>query len=77
MSHTDPNFGRSFERGLIWDELLDLELQEFDGEMRHPSEAAHSFVSNARTEAPRGEIPQRRESEGARPAWWRLDRFFR
>ena len=76
-SHADPNFGRSFEKGLIWDELLDLELQEFEEEMRCQSEAAHSFVSDARTTVKAsGEMSQHRGSEGAHPAWWRLDRFF-
>ena len=76
-SHADPNFGRSFEKGLIWDELLDLELQEFEEEMRCQSEAAHSHVPNAGTTAPRSEIPQQPQGHGASSPWWRLNKLFR
>ena len=77
-SHADPNFGRSFEKGLIWDELLDLELQEFEEEMRCQSEAAHSPVPDGRTPTQAcGEIPQQLRGHGAPSPWWRLNKLFR
>ena len=36
FSHGDPNLGRSIEERIIWRELLDLELQEFDEQIRTP-----------------------------------------
>ncbi len=76
-SHADPNFGRSFEKGLIWDELLDLELQEFEEEIRCQAELAHSHVPNAGTAAPHGEIPQQPQRQASPSPWWHLNKLFR
>ena len=76
-SHGNPNLGRSIEERIIWRELLDLELQEFDEQIERLSEGAHHLVSDARTPAQdRGEIPQQPQGHGAPSPWWRLDKLF-
>ena len=75
----DPTLGKSVEERIIWRELLDLELQEFDEQIERLSEVGHSLIPDVGTVThPCGEIqkqlPQR---ENAPTPWWRLDRFFR
>ena len=74
----DPNLGKSIEERIIWRELLDLELQEFDEQIERLSEVGHSLVPDVGTVThARGEIPQQPQREVAPSQWWRLDRFFR
>ena len=40
----DPNLGKSIEERIIWRELLDLELQEFDEQIERLSEVGHSLI---------------------------------
>jgi hypothetical protein len=43
FAHGDPNLGKSIEERIIWRELLDLELQDFDEQIEHLSEAAQNL----------------------------------
>lgn len=76
ISHADPNFGRSFERGLIWDELLDLELQEFNEKMMHLSKIPHRLTHDILMKSGGGPQQQPR-GQTAPSGWRRLSRFFR
>ena len=37
----DPTLGKAIEKRIVWRELLDLELQEFDEQIERLSEVAH------------------------------------
>jgi hypothetical protein len=77
ISHGDPNLGRSIEERIIWRELLDLELQDFDEEIERLSEVAHNRVTDAGTVTHAcDEIEQSQRPVGPSP-WWRLNRLFR
>ena len=39
----DPTLGKAFEKRIVWRELLDLELQDFDEQIERLSEVAHSL----------------------------------
>ena len=75
----DPNLGKSIEERIIWRELLDLELQEFDEQIERLSEVAHRPVTDVgRVTYACGEIPQQQPRREVAPSpWWRLARFFR
>ena len=47
ISHGDPNLGRPIEKRIIWRELLDLELQEFDEQIERLSEVADTLAPHA------------------------------
>ena len=53
----DPNLGKAIEKRIIWRELLDLELQEFDQEIERLSEVVHSLVPGAGTGTQAGADP--------------------
>ena len=74
-----PNLGKSMEERIIWRELLDLELQEFDEQIERLSAVAHRPVTDVgRVAYACGEIPQQRPRREVAPSpWWRLARFFR
>jgi hypothetical protein len=42
----DPNLGKGMEERIIWRELLDLELQEFDKELERFSNVTHGLVAD-------------------------------
>jgi hypothetical protein len=42
-SSGDPILGKAIEKRLVWRELLDLELQDFDEQIEHLSEIAHNL----------------------------------
>ena len=75
----DPNLGKGMEERIIWRELLDLELQEFDEQIERLSEVAHRTVPDVgRVTYACGEIPQAQPRRKVAPSrWWRLTRFFR
>ena len=54
----NPTAGKAIETRIIWRELLDLELQEFDEEIERRSEVAHCRVRDGETVA---------QAEGAGP----------
>jgi hypothetical protein len=88
----DPTLGKAIETRIIWRELLDLELQEFDDEIERRSEVALGLVPEGRTVAHAdggrpssptgssrlfwGEIPQHPQRDKPPSLWWRLSRFF-
>ncbi len=69
ISHGDPHLGKPIEERIIWRELLDLELQEFDEEIERRSEAAHSLVADVGTATQAGGETQQ-QPELAAPSWW-------
>jgi hypothetical protein len=89
----NPTAGKAIETRIIWRELLDLELQEFDEEIERRSEVAHCRVRDGETVAQadggrpsspsgsspvfRGEIQQHLQRDNPPSPWWRLGRFFR
>jgi hypothetical protein len=89
----DPAPGKALETRIIWRELLDLELQEFDEEIERLSEVAHSFAQEGGTVAHAdggqpsslsgssrvfwGEIQQHPRRDKPPSPWWHLGRFFR
>ena len=74
----DPNLGKSIEERILWRELLDLELLEFDEQIEHLSEVGHSLVHDVGTVTQAcGEISQQPQRQVAPAPWWRIDRFFR
>ena len=74
----DPNLGKAIEKRIIWRELLDLELQEFDQEIERLSEVVHSLVLDAGTRRQAGVETQQRPHADSPPLPWRhLGRFFR
>jgi len=88
-----PTLGKAIETQIIWRELLDLELQEFDEEIERLSDVAHSLVPEGGTVAHSergqpsgssgsspmfwGEIQQDPQRDNPPSPWWRLVRFFR
>ena len=48
---SDPNLGKTIEERIIWRELLDLELQEFDEQIERLTDVAHSLVPEGGTVA--------------------------
>ena len=73
----DPTLGKAIEKRIIWRELLDLELQEFDEEIERLSEVAHSLVPDAGTGRQAGGETQERPQGNTPPSAWRhLGRFF-
>ena len=77
FSHGNPNLGKSVEERIIWRELLDLELQEFDEQIERLSEVAHSLVPDVGVVTHGGsEIPQQRPRPVTPSPWWRLDKLF-
>jgi hypothetical protein len=78
ISHGEPNLGKSIEERIIWRELLDLELQEFEEEIERLAEAAHSLVADVGTATQAGSETQQQPQDLAAPSsWWRLGRLFR
>ena len=47
--HGDPNLGKPIEERIIWRELLDLELQDFDEQIERLSKLVHSLVPKVGT----------------------------
>jgi hypothetical protein len=43
----DPNLDKAFEKRIIWRELLDLELQEFDEEIQRLGDVAEGLLASA------------------------------
>ena len=74
-----PNLGKSMEERIIWRELLDLELQEFDEQIERLSEVAHPPVPDVgRVTYACSEIPQQQPRREVAPSpWRRLAQFFR
>jgi hypothetical protein len=78
FAHGKPSLGKSIEERIIWRELLDLELQEFDEQTERLSEVAHSLVPDVGTVThARGEIEQQPQRPIPPSPWWRLGRLFR
>jgi len=74
----DPNLGKSVEERIIWCELLDPELQEFDEQIERLSEVGHSLIPDVgMLTRVCGEAQQQPERQVPTTPWWRLDRFFR
>ena len=73
-----PYLGKSMEERIIWRELLELELQEFDEKIERLSAVAHRPVTDVgRVAYACGEIPQQQPRRKVAPSpWWRLARFF-
>jgi len=40
----DPTIGQAIEMRIVWRELLDLELQDFDDQIQHLCEFAHTLL---------------------------------
>ena len=72
----DPNLGKGMEERIIWRELLDLELQEFDEQIERLSEVARRPVPDVgRVTYTCSEIPQQQPRREVAPSpWWRLAR---
>jgi len=47
----DPTFGQSVEERIVWRELLDLELQDFDEEVERRSDIARDSLTREMTAA--------------------------
>ena len=93
LSGGDPNLCKAIEERIIWRELLDLELQEFDEEIERRSEVAQGPVPDSETVARadggrssrpsvsspvfRCEIQQHPHRDKVPSPWWRLGRFLR
>jgi hypothetical protein len=77
FAHGNPNLGKTIEERIIWRELLDLELQEFDEQMERLSEVAHSLIPNV-GKVTHGCAETQHPQRPATPSpWWRMNRFFR
>jgi hypothetical protein len=69
ISHGEPNLGKSIEERIVWRELLDLELQEFEEEIERLAEAAHSLLVDVAPQAG-GETTQQPQELAAPSSWW-------
>ena len=67
----DSTLGKPIEKRIIWRELLDLELQEFDAEIERLSEVAHSLVPDEGTVTPAGGETLQQSHGDTPPSPWR------
>jgi hypothetical protein len=72
----NPNLGKAIQERIVWRELLDLELQDFDEQIEQLLEAVHSPVPDGGTVAHRGGEMAQPSKEDTPSRWWRLGRFF-
>ena len=66
----DPNLGKGMEERIIWRELLDLELQEFDEEIERFSDVTHGLVADGAVIARADGGRLRSGPSGSNPVSW-------